>query len=58
MHSQHRKGDFLRRYLLLVLLALGVTLALHAHALRAAPPLDDGVGLAAPGVALVANETP
>ena len=34
MASQHKKGDFLGRYLALVLLALSVTMALQARALR------------------------
>lgn len=38
MSSQYRKGDFLSRYLILVLLALAITMAMHTRALRALEP--------------------
>lgn len=38
MSSQLRKGDFLSRYLILVLVALAITMVLHTRALRALEP--------------------
>ena len=38
MSSQFRKGDFLSRYLILVLLALAITMTIHTRALRALEP--------------------
>ena len=38
--SQLRKGDFLSRYLILVLVALAITMVLHTRALRALEPAN------------------